>query len=213
MTVDRWERRQLCDDGACVGVIGQDGTCKVCGKPAPDWGDLRKPGRISSKSESDEDVEADESPESEPIASPAKVAASAGKVSAWNERKLCADGACVGLIDDDGKCKVCRKPAEGAAATEDEEEEDDEIEASDADADVEDEAEEEEEGDDGEDEDDGEEDEDDEEEDDDAEVAQDEEDEDDDDDDDDKRTLCSDGACVGVIGDNGKCKLCGKAAA
>ena len=27
-----WTERKLCDDGACVGVIGDDGTCTVCGK-------------------------------------------------------------------------------------------------------------------------------------------------------------------------------------
>jgi hypothetical protein len=25
--------RVLCSDGACIGVIGEDGKCKVCGKP------------------------------------------------------------------------------------------------------------------------------------------------------------------------------------
>jgi hypothetical protein len=25
--------RLLCSDGACIGVIGENGTCKVCGKP------------------------------------------------------------------------------------------------------------------------------------------------------------------------------------
>jgi hypothetical protein len=27
-----WSERKLCDDGACVGVIGSDGKCTVCGK-------------------------------------------------------------------------------------------------------------------------------------------------------------------------------------
>ena len=27
-----WDQRQLCPDGSCVGVIGDDGTCKVCGR-------------------------------------------------------------------------------------------------------------------------------------------------------------------------------------
>jgi hypothetical protein len=27
-------KRRLCPDGACVGVIGPDGRCKVCGKQA-----------------------------------------------------------------------------------------------------------------------------------------------------------------------------------
>jgi hypothetical protein len=29
-----WKARQLCSDGSCVGVIGEDGKCKVCGKRA-----------------------------------------------------------------------------------------------------------------------------------------------------------------------------------
>jgi hypothetical protein len=28
-----WENRVLCSDGNCIGVIGPDGHCKVCGKP------------------------------------------------------------------------------------------------------------------------------------------------------------------------------------
>jgi hypothetical protein len=27
-------RRRLCDDGSCVGVIGPDGVCGVCGRRA-----------------------------------------------------------------------------------------------------------------------------------------------------------------------------------
>jgi hypothetical protein len=28
-----WEKRVLCGDEACIGVIGPDGRCKECGKP------------------------------------------------------------------------------------------------------------------------------------------------------------------------------------
>ena len=31
---DDWSNRQLCSDGNCIGVIGPDGRCKECGKPA-----------------------------------------------------------------------------------------------------------------------------------------------------------------------------------
>lgn len=31
---DDWANRQLCSDGNCIGVIGPDGRCKECGKPA-----------------------------------------------------------------------------------------------------------------------------------------------------------------------------------
>jgi hypothetical protein len=28
-----WERRRLCSDESCIGVIGPDGRCKECGQP------------------------------------------------------------------------------------------------------------------------------------------------------------------------------------
>ncbi|MGP8154669.1 MAG: hypothetical protein ACLQBQ_11135 [Smithella sp.] len=28
-----WDKRALCGDGSCIGVIGSDGKCKECGKP------------------------------------------------------------------------------------------------------------------------------------------------------------------------------------
>ena len=30
---DDWERRRLCGDENCIGVIGPDGRCKECGRP------------------------------------------------------------------------------------------------------------------------------------------------------------------------------------
>lgn len=30
---DEWERRTLCRDESCIGVVGEDGRCKECGKP------------------------------------------------------------------------------------------------------------------------------------------------------------------------------------
>ncbi len=27
-----WDRRELCPDGACVGVLGNDGHCRICGR-------------------------------------------------------------------------------------------------------------------------------------------------------------------------------------
>src|ERR1700755_2424189 len=46
MAVGEWDQRQLCSDGACIGVIGADGTCKVCGRAAPNWGDERNRGLL-----------------------------------------------------------------------------------------------------------------------------------------------------------------------
>jgi hypothetical protein len=30
---DDWDKRVLCSDESCIGVIGSDGKCKECGKP------------------------------------------------------------------------------------------------------------------------------------------------------------------------------------
>jgi hypothetical protein len=194
MAISEWDRRQLCPDGTCVGVIGPDGTCKVCGRVAPDWGDERRRGLVAAGDdagdEGDDDV-VDGDPDEIAPSAPAVL----GELKEWHRRRLCADGACVGVIGPDGRCKVCGKPATG----------DDDAEAAGADADEADEADDDEaDDDDDDDEDEGdEEDEDDEEE---AEAAAAAGDLDD-------RKLCPDGACIGVIGPDGRCKVCGKEAA
>jgi len=120
----------------------------------------------------------------------------------WDQRRLCPDGACVGVLDDAGVCKVCGTPggpalesASVAAALEADSDDDDEYE-------------------------------------DDDEYDDDEYDDDADDDADadpdepdaagapaagspgwTDRALCPDGGCIGVIGDDGACKVCGKRAA
>ena len=53
MAVGEWDQRELCPDGGCVGVIGPDGTCKVCGRAAQNWGDERKRGLIDPPDEDD----------------------------------------------------------------------------------------------------------------------------------------------------------------
>ncbi|HEU0036912.1 MAG TPA: hypothetical protein VFQ53_40155 [Kofleriaceae bacterium] len=195
MSVDAWDQRQLCPDGGCVGVIGPDGTCKVCGRAAPNWGDPRRVGLI-------EPADADEAAETnadviDPLAPEAP--AVLGELAEWRERRLCSDGGCIGVIGADGRCKVCGKPAGAASAataavdeTEDDVNDDEDDDEDDVEDDDRDEAE-------------------------DAELeaaARDlaasltsrEV-------DDEPRKLCPDGACVGVIGADGKCKLCGKEAA
>ncbi|HEY5948094.1 MAG TPA: hypothetical protein VIV40_21510 [Kofleriaceae bacterium] len=101
-----WDHRQLCPDGACVGLIGSDGTCKVCGRAAPNWGDERNRGLISEPG--DYDGEADDDDEIEDDAPVANV--NPGD-PAWDERKLCPDDTCIGLIGDNGMCKVCGRRA------------------------------------------------------------------------------------------------------
>ncbi len=105
-----------------------------------------------------------------------------------DERELCSDGSCTGLVGVDGVCKVCGKRGDGAAARKAETRErdgnggerggrsyDDENERMNAD-----------ENDAG------------------GEALA---------DGDDDRRLCPDGNCLGLIGPDGNCKVCGLSAA
>ena len=134
MAVGEWDQRQLCSDGACIGVIGPDGTCKVCGRAAANWGDERKRGLLDppdadaddDEDEDDEyedgdgdgddeyeDDDEDDEDEDDDVAAEPAVAAAPGE---WTSRRLCPDGGCVGVIGPDGRCKVCGRSASGAAA-------------------------------------------------------------------------------------------------
>jgi hypothetical protein len=115
--MSEWDQRQLCPDGGCVGVIGSDGTCKVCGRAAPNWGDERKRGLLP-----EDDVATESSPPPSSVTtadSPAlyfdidadKSAAGQAADPDWSQRKLCSDEACIGVIGSDGTCRVCGKRA------------------------------------------------------------------------------------------------------
>jgi hypothetical protein len=97
-----WDHRQLCPDGSCIGVIGSDGTCKVCGRAAPNWGDERKRGMADEPS-CDEPAR-DEGPIADPTAAP-------DDDPDWAQRKLCPDDGCIGVLGPDGACKVCGRTA------------------------------------------------------------------------------------------------------
>jgi hypothetical protein len=111
--VSDWDHRQLCSDGACVGVIGSDGTCKVCGRAAPNWGDERKRGLIDqpedeADDDEDEDDEDGEYEDDDDYEDEDEAAAAAEAPSAdWDQRRLCPDDACVGVIGPAGTCNVC----------------------------------------------------------------------------------------------------------
>jgi hypothetical protein len=106
-----WNQRQLCPDGACVGIIGPDGLCKVCGRVAPNWGDERNRGLASAGSGETDEAE-DDDLDDEDAAGDAEAPASAPSDNPdWDQRRLCPDDACIGVIGDDGVCKVCGRSA------------------------------------------------------------------------------------------------------
>jgi|KBSMisStaDraftv2_1062788.scaffolds.fasta_scaffold557462_2 hypothetical protein len=107
--------RRLCPDGACIGVIGDDGRCRVCGRaasggPAP-AGFVAAGGDAASDGDLGDDWTDDEpSTESGGVgAGGAKAAASGGFDPA---RRLCPDGSCIGVIGADGNCTVCGQKAD-----------------------------------------------------------------------------------------------------
>ena len=107
-----WDQRLLCPDGACVGVIGDDGLCKVCGRAAPNWGDERLRGLEPAAEDEDDDLE-DDDDEYEDDDEDAEIQPEApAEIGEWKERALCPDGACIGVIGDDDKCRVCGRSPE-----------------------------------------------------------------------------------------------------
>jgi hypothetical protein len=93
--------RRLCSDDACTGLIGPDGRCKVCGAASPDG-----PPPVSAGGTAPD-----------PLAEPPEDARAAGSDGGDadfdpEERVLCPDDTCTGLVGSDGRCKVCGKPRE-----------------------------------------------------------------------------------------------------
>jgi hypothetical protein len=104
-----WEQRRLCPDGSCVGVIGPDGRCTVCREVDPTWTATPREARAADADDDDDD-EGDGLPDS--AADAGLAAAADAPPSDWDERTLCADGACTGLIPAPGaKCTVCGRTA------------------------------------------------------------------------------------------------------
>ena len=99
-----WENRRLCRDEACIGIIGPDGRCNECGLPAED-----------------EDTDTASESAAGLVATPATdrpedTAESRGPevsgIRYWQERRLCPDGNCIGVIGPDGRCKECGRRAD-----------------------------------------------------------------------------------------------------
>ncbi len=162
MSTTAWEERRLCDDGGCTGLIGSDGLCRTCGRASAFWGDERRRGM-----KDDDDV-------------PAPADVGPGASGDDEERFLCPDGACTGLLDGDGRCKVCGKVDESVRGRVRPSVASSAVGGGGGDGD-------------GEGDGSGE---------DDPSAGG----------DDDERRLCPDGGCTGLIGDDGACKVCGRRA-
>jgi len=93
-------KRRLCPDGACVGLLDENGRCKECGLTASG-----KVEAVSAPSWDDAAEDVGFHPEHEHEHEHEPEMAAAGGFDP--KRKLCPDGACVGVIGADGRCSVC----------------------------------------------------------------------------------------------------------
>ena len=94
-----WDKRTLCSDGNCIGVIGADGLCKECGKSYDGSPVEDSVFEEDMPDEEDEIVEDEQQEDADGLG--------------WENRQLCSDGNCIGVIGSDGRCKECGKAFEG----------------------------------------------------------------------------------------------------
>jgi len=86
------EDRQLCPDGACIGVLDASGRCSECGQPPIDAVHAHPPPPDPSAARPPAPAGDDETTAAE---------------DAFADRELCPDGACIGVLDTHGRCKLC----------------------------------------------------------------------------------------------------------
>jgi len=94
-------KRRLCPDGSCVGVLGADGRCSVCQRPAGAGGE--------SPAEAPDEARAEASADDAPATERANGATTSGFDPT---RRLCDDGSCVGVVGADGVCGTCGQKAQ-----------------------------------------------------------------------------------------------------
>jgi hypothetical protein len=93
-------KRRLCPDGSCVGIIGPEGKCTVCG--TSDAGG--PPSEEESPHASDVLASEDEVEISPPEPDDTDGAFDPN-------RRLCSDASCIGVIGGNNRCRMCGKPA------------------------------------------------------------------------------------------------------
>jgi hypothetical protein len=116
MSDNEWDQRLLCPDGNCIGIIGADGRCKECGLPYD--GEMPLPVADADKNEDGEQLAPADQPAADDEAAqaaddPETVLPASEDADDWENRTLCIDESCIGVIGPDGRCKECGKPYNG----------------------------------------------------------------------------------------------------
>lgn len=111
-------KRRLCPDGACIGVLGDDGRCRTCGRAS----DGSAPpsafaaGEVAGFDEGEVDADLSRDDHGPAGATDGRALAGAGDGGAGGfrpDRPLCSDGSCVGVIGAEGYCSVCGRAGGG----------------------------------------------------------------------------------------------------
>lgn len=84
------EERVACPDESCLGSLGDDGCCRICGRSGSAAYEV-------STGVSGDEVGSMELPDTEPDEDEGGL----------EDRVPCADELCVGAVDEDGYCRIC----------------------------------------------------------------------------------------------------------
>lgn len=106
------EQRELCPDGACLGIIGPNGRCNLCGALSPNPPGAARTAPGEARTAPAEVVPGSAAP-SEEAPTPVRPRETEGEDFDPARRELCPDGACLGVIGPDGRCKLCGRAGLG----------------------------------------------------------------------------------------------------
>jgi hypothetical protein len=101
--------RSLCPDDMCLGLVGADGRCNVCGKAGTPPAESPQAASLLAHEPAAELAEPASTRDSD-------TAPASGSDPGRNEdpdftdRRLCPDDSCIGVLGDDGRCRECGKP-------------------------------------------------------------------------------------------------------
>lgn len=95
------EARRLCGDPACIGVMGDDGRCKECGR----IGEGEEP---HARHFAEDEGESDADGSGDALVPAAQVEQESPRADGeFDDRRLCGDPACLGVLSADGRCGEC----------------------------------------------------------------------------------------------------------
>ena len=96
--------RRLCPDGSCIGLVGADGRCRVCGRAGDG-------SAAASAPAGDDGPQQDGDDHDDSVSAGEAESSSDGGGTFRPDRRLCDDGSCVGVIGAGDVCSVCGRPA------------------------------------------------------------------------------------------------------